>query len=81
LKTYYIRIFIMFKYNKMTDTDTNIDTDINMSDYIFNEKGTELLNNIIAARKISPIATNDALIALNNYISEKLSEFSVLPKE
>ncbi len=71
----------MFKYNKMTDTDTNIDTDINMSDYIFNEKGTELLNNIIAARKISPIATNDALIALNNYISEKLSEFSVLPKE
>lgn len=58
----------------MTDTDTNIDMDkdINISDYVFNDKGIELLNNIIAARKISPTATNDALVALNDYITDKL---------
>jgi hypothetical protein len=74
----------MFKYNKMTDTDTNMDKDINIctNDYIFNEKGIELLNNIIAARKISPTATNDALVALNNYITENLFDpaLSTLPK-
>jgi len=61
----------------MTDTDIDINMDkdmtISMSDYVFNEKGTELLNNIIAARKISPSANYDALVALNKYIIEKLS--------
>jgi hypothetical protein len=58
----------------MTDTDINMDKDINicMNDHVFNEKGIELLNNIIAARKISPTATNNALVALNDYITEKL---------
>ena len=74
----------MFKYNKMTDTDIdiNMDKDMSMSmhDYVFNEKGTELLNNIIAARKISPTATYDALVALNEYITEKLSDSSALSK-
>lgn len=74
----------MFKYNKMTDTDIdiNMDKDMSMSmhDYVFNEKGTELLNNIIAARKISPTATYDALVALNEYITEKLSDSAALSK-
>ena len=71
-----------------TDIDINMDKDMSMSmsmsmsmhDYVFNEKGTGLLNNIIAARKISPTATYDALVALNEYITEKLSDSVALPK-
>jgi hypothetical protein len=82
----HIQFYILFKYNKMTDTNTNTNININMdkdmsmsmSDYIFNEEGTKILNNIIAARKISPTATYDALVVFNKYITEKLLESNVI---